>query len=96
MSVDWKVIESELYMSCVNRQQVVLVKGEGNWVWDDNGKKYLDFTSGWAVNNVGHSNKHVSSLFLGSPCNGIHFPCALQAKLYSHLLSFLREKKVIG
>ena len=61
MSVDWKVIESELYMSCVNRQQVVLVKGEGNWVWDDNGKKYLDFTSGWAVNNVGHSNKDVSS-----------------------------------
>lgn len=61
MSVDWKVIESELYMSCVNRQQVVLVKGEGNWVWDDNGKKYLDFTSGWAVNNVGHSNKDVAS-----------------------------------
>ena len=61
MSVDWKQIESELYMSCVNRQQVVLVKGEGNWVWDDNGKKYLDFTSGWAVNNVGHSNQDVAS-----------------------------------
>ena len=60
MSVDWKQIESELYMSCVNRQQVVLVKGEGNWVWDDNGKKYLDFTSGWAVNNIGHSNEIVA------------------------------------
>ena len=60
MSADWKMIESELYMSCVNRQQVVLVKGEGNWVWDDKGKKYLDFTSGWAVNNVGHSNESVA------------------------------------
>ncbi|MQG18713.1 MAG: aspartate aminotransferase family protein [SAR202 cluster bacterium] len=61
MLIDWKKIESELYMSCVNRQQVVLVRGEGNWVWDDDGKKYLDFTSGWAVNNVGHSNEDVAS-----------------------------------
>ena len=61
MSADWKMIESELYMSCVNRQQVVLVKGEGNWVWDDKGKKYLDFTSGRAVTNVRHSNEDVAS-----------------------------------
>ncbi len=30
------------------------VKGQGSYVWDSNGKKYLDFSSGIAVNNLGH------------------------------------------
>jgi len=44
-------------MHVVNRQPVVIVRGEGTRVWDDEGKEYLDFTAGWAVNNVGHANK---------------------------------------
>ncbi|MBN19526.1 MAG: aspartate aminotransferase family protein [Chloroflexi bacterium] len=60
MSKDWKEIESNYYMFVVKRQPIVIVKGEGTYVWDDNGKEYIDFTSGWAVNNVGHSNKYVS------------------------------------
>lgn len=37
---------------------VTLTRGEGSWVWDDNGKKYLDFTSGIAVNTLGHNHPH--------------------------------------
>jgi len=33
---------------------VTLVRGQGAWVWDDQGKKYLDFVGGWAVNSLGH------------------------------------------
>tara|TARA_Y100000590_G_scaffold194919_1_gene221369 strand:+ start:22472 stop:23623 length:1152 start_codon:yes stop_codon:yes gene_type:complete len=41
-------------MQVARRQPVVIVKGEGTIVWDEDGKEYLDFTAGWAVNNLGH------------------------------------------
>ena len=56
MSSDWIDVESQYYMFCVRRQPVVLVRGEGTRVWDDSGKEYLDFISGWAVVNIGHAN----------------------------------------
>ena len=60
MTTDWKDIESRYYMFVVRRQPVVIVRGEGTRVWDDDGKEYLDFTAGWAVNNIGHSNPVVA------------------------------------
>ena len=60
MATDWKELESKYYMYCARRQPVVIVRGEGPRVWDDSGKEYLDFTSGWAVNNVGHANPVVA------------------------------------
>ena len=60
MATDWKEIESKYYMYCARRQPVVLVRGEGTRVWDDAGKEYLDFTAGWAVNNIGHANPVVA------------------------------------
>ncbi len=56
MATDWKEVESKYYMFCARRQPIVLVRGEGTRVWDDAGKEYLDFTAGWAVNNIGHAN----------------------------------------
>ncbi|OGJ93705.1 MAG: hypothetical protein A2487_06455 [Candidatus Raymondbacteria bacterium RifOxyC12_full_50_8] len=35
------------------------VKGNGAWLWDINGKKYLDFVTGIAVNALGHQNPEV-------------------------------------
>jgi predicted acetylornithine/succinylornithine family transaminase len=60
MSTDWKALESKYYMHVVNRTPVVLVRGEGTTVWDDEGREYLDFSGGWAVNNVGHANPVVA------------------------------------
>ena len=60
MNVDWKAIEEKYYMFCVRRQPIVIVRGEGTKVWDDTGKEYLDFTAGWAVNNIGHSNSVIA------------------------------------
>lgn len=34
----------------------LFVKGEGSWLWDSAGKKYLDFSSGIAVTSLGHSH----------------------------------------
>lgn len=44
----------------MRRQPVVIARGEGTRVWDVEDKEYLDFTSGWAVNNVGHANSVVA------------------------------------
>ena len=39
---------------------VFFEKGEGSYLWDDNGKKYLDFASGISVCNIGHSHPKVA------------------------------------
>jgi acetylornithine/N-succinyldiaminopimelate aminotransferase len=42
-------------MEITARPPTVFVKGEGSYLWDDAGKRYLDFIQGWAVNCLGHS-----------------------------------------
>ena len=53
----WK---SGYYMFTVRRQPVVIVRGDGTKAWDVNGKEYLDFTAGWAVNNLGHCHQAIT------------------------------------
>jgi acetylornithine/N-succinyldiaminopimelate aminotransferase len=42
-------------MDITARPPTVFVRGEGSFLWDDSGKRYLDFIQGWAVNCLGHS-----------------------------------------
>ncbi len=42
-------------MEITSRPPTVFVRGEGSFLWDDSGKRYLDFVQGWAVNCLGHS-----------------------------------------
>jgi acetylornithine/N-succinyldiaminopimelate aminotransferase len=42
-------------MDITARPQTVFVQGSGSWLWDDTGKRYLDFIQGWAVNSLGHA-----------------------------------------
>ena len=42
-------------MEITARPPVVFVRGAGSYLWDDSGKRYLDFVQGWAVNALGHS-----------------------------------------
>ena len=39
---------------------MVIQRGEAARVWDADGKEYLDFTAGWAVNNLGHCHPAVT------------------------------------
>jgi acetylornithine/N-succinyldiaminopimelate aminotransferase len=41
-------------MNTYSRLPVTFVKGEGVWLWDDQGKKYLDALAGIAVCSIGH------------------------------------------
>jgi acetylornithine/N-succinyldiaminopimelate aminotransferase len=42
-------------MDITARPDVTMVSGQGSWLIDNNGKRYLDFVQGWAVNCLGHS-----------------------------------------
>ncbi len=68
-------------MNTYNRLPLALAKGKGSYLWDVDGKKYLDFFSGLAVTNLGHCPPrvlyavskqartllHVSNLFYTEP-----------------------------
>jgi acetylornithine/N-succinyldiaminopimelate aminotransferase len=46
---------NNVFMNTYNRLPVTFARGEGSWLYDINGKKYLDFGSGIAVNILGHN-----------------------------------------
>ncbi|OZI15974.1 acetylornithine transaminase [Bordetella genomosp. 7] len=41
-------------MEITARPDLVFVRGQGSWLEDHTGKRYLDFVQGWAVNTLGH------------------------------------------
>ncbi len=43
-------------MNTYARQPVAFVRGEGVWLWDESGRKYLDALAGIAVNTLGHNH----------------------------------------
>src|ERR1700712_2256474 len=47
-------------MEITSRPPTVFVRGEGSFLWDDTGKRYLDFIQGWAVNCLGHSPPEIA------------------------------------
>lgn len=73
--------ERAVVMQTYGRSQVSFVAGEGSWLIDDDGRRYLDFLTGLAVTSVGHANPavaaavsdqmvrlvHVSNLFYSEP-----------------------------
>jgi len=81
MNWNWFDREAKVMIPFFKRQRVVFVRGEGCWLYDINGKKYLDMVAGIATVSIGHShpyfikrvyeqlNKlvHVSNLFYTIP-----------------------------
>jgi acetylornithine/N-succinyldiaminopimelate aminotransferase len=77
----WQELEQKYYMRIIKRLPVTLVRGQGARVWDTEGKEYLDFVAGSAVNSLGHCHPvvvkalmeqaktliHVSNLFYTVP-----------------------------
>jgi acetylornithine/N-succinyldiaminopimelate aminotransferase len=46
--------KSAFLMNTAKRPSLVMARGEGSYLWDSEGKRYLDFVQGWAVNSLGH------------------------------------------
>ncbi|NMA65829.1 MAG: acetylornithine transaminase [Clostridiaceae bacterium] len=50
-------LDNQNYLQVFNRNQIVLDYGEGSYVYDNEGKKYIDFLAGIAVNILGHNHE---------------------------------------
>ena len=59
-------------MNTYARQPIGFVKGEGSWLFDDQGKRYLDAVSGVAVMSVGQSHPKVVAAICEQAKNTIH------------------------
>jgi acetylornithine/N-succinyldiaminopimelate aminotransferase len=55
---------AQTLMEITARPPLVFVRGEGSWLWDHAGKRYLDFVQGWAVNCLGHSPKVITDVLI--------------------------------
>lgn len=51
-------------MEITSRPDLVFVRGQGSWLEDHAGKRYLDFVQGWAVNTLGHSAPEMQKALL--------------------------------
>src|SRR3954470_22582804 len=56
------------------RFPVSLVRGEGSWVWDAEGHRYLDFFPGWGCNLLGHCPPRVVAAVRDQVGRLIHVP----------------------
>ncbi|MBL8379975.1 MAG: acetylornithine transaminase [Burkholderiales bacterium] len=57
--MNFKDLPVSALMDITSRPEIVFTEGAGSWLTDHNGKKYLDFIQGWAVNALGHSPKAI-------------------------------------
>lgn len=60
-NINYRNLDKKVYMQTIVRDDVVIVKGKGARVWDENNKEYLDFVGGLAVNCLGHCHPIVTA-----------------------------------
>jgi acetylornithine/N-succinyldiaminopimelate aminotransferase len=90
-------IEDAHFAPFFNKTPVSIERGEGIYVWDEDGNKYVDFTAGWGVTCFGHAHPVIiealaaqSRKIMQNPNSGITYSPA-RAKLISLLMEILPE-----
>lgn len=63
---------SEHLMNTYSRQPVAFVRGEGAYLWDEAGKRYLDAVAGVAVNGLGHAHPKLVKAIADQAAKLIH------------------------
>lgn len=89
---------SDHLMNTYMRQPVTFTKGEGVWLWDDQGEKYLDALAGVAVNGLGHAHPKLVDAIAKQAAKLIHvsniYHIAEQAALADKLCEISGMDKV--
>jgi acetylornithine/N-succinyldiaminopimelate aminotransferase len=73
-----------------------LVRGEGSWVWDDQGRKYLDFFPGWGCNLIGHCPPLVVKAVQEQVAELIHVPNTWHMEAQGQWAKLLSERSFGG
>ena len=90
--------DKEHYMPVFARYPLVLARGEGPYVYDIDGNRYIDFLAGIAVNVLGHAHPKLVSAIAGQAGSLIHcsnlYYTEVQAKLIKSLAALSGLDKV--
>ncbi len=94
-SKDTFEIEDKYFAPFFVKQKISIEKGEGVYVWDEEGRRYLDFTAGWGVTCIGHANPVITDALVDqarkiiqNPNSGLTYSPA-RARLLSLLAGIL-------
>jgi acetylornithine/N-succinyldiaminopimelate aminotransferase len=82
---------SDHLMNTYGRQPVTFVKGEGVWLWDEQGNKYLDALAGVAVNGLGHAHPKLVRAISEQASRLIHVSNIYQIREQAQLADKLAE-----
>ncbi|MFM2096272.1 MAG: Acetylornithine aminotransferase [Planctomycetota bacterium] len=79
-----------------NRYPVNLVRGEGSWVWDSEGTRYLDLFPGWGCNLLGHCPPSVVQAVQEQVATLIHVPNTWHMDVQGRWAQLLSEHSFNG
>jgi predicted acetylornithine/succinylornithine family transaminase len=74
------------------RLPIAIVKGEGSYMWDADGKQYLDFFPGWAVSGLGHCHPKVVEAIRRQAGELIHIDNTFHNAQQGRLAQMLAER----
>ena len=70
--------------------QIVIDRAEGDYVWDMDGKRYIDFQNGWATNPVGNCHPEVlEAVEAANRTYGFHYDHPLRYELAERLATIM-------
>ncbi len=79
-----------------NRNGIAVARASGSWVWDQEGKRYLDLFPGWGVNALGHCHPHVVKAIQTQAKRLIHVPNTFYHEPHARLAQELIKNSFDG
>lgn len=86
-----KEVASKYIINTYGDRSLSFIKGEGPYLWDADGKKYLDFLGGLAVNGLGHAHPRVVAAISAQAAEVIHTSNLYYIKPQAELAKLLIE-----
>lgn len=86
----------QFVLQTYTRNPMAAVRGEGSWLWDAEGKKYLDFFPGWGVSGLGHCHPRVVAAIREQAGKILHMPNNFYNELAGRLARIIIEKSFPG
>ena len=96
MSPETAALFDQYVIPNYRRFPVALVRGEGSWIWDDEGNKYLDFFPGWGCNLLGHCPPTVVAAIQEQAASLIHVPNTWHMEAQGRWAKLLSERSFGG
>ena len=76
-------------------RQIVIDRAEGDFIWDMDGKRYIDFQNGWATNPLGNVHPEILEVvYAAEKRYGFHFDHPLRYDLAERLAEIMPQKKL--